>query len=183
MENVRRACAAALLLCFAASSLAGELVGRVVAISDGDTIEVLDVSNVPVTVRLANIDAPETSCHQHSEALAEACIEASQPFGKASKRSLSALVFGKSVRVVLIEGKNATSYGRAVGTVYVDAIDANLEQVRRGYAWHYTAYGKRQQSPEEFDTYAEAERSARAAGAGLWADKSPAAPWDFRHQR
>lgn len=169
------------LLGVALAASADELLGRVVAVSDGDTIEVLDASNTPVVVRLANIDAPETSCHQHSEAAAEACTETSQPFGKASKKSLAALVFGKSVRVVLIEGKHATSYGRAVGTVYVDALDANLEQVRRGYAWHYTAYGKRQQTPDVFASYADAERSARAAAAGLWADKSPVAPWDFRH--
>lgn len=176
-----RKCIAALLFGLVAGASAGELQGRVVAVSDGDTIDVLDASNTPVVVRLANIDAPETSCHQHREASAEACIETSQAFGKASKKSLAELVAGKTVRVVTVDGKHGTSYGRVVGTVYVDALDANLEQVRRGYAWHYTAYAQRQQPPDAFAAYADAERSARAAAAGLWADKSPVPPWDFRH--
>lgn len=172
-----------LLLLLPVATLAGEFQGRVVAVSDGDTITVLDASNTQVVVRLANIDAPETSCHQHSEVAAEACIEVSQSFGKASKKSLSSLVFGKSVRVVTIEGPHATSYGRAVGTVFVADLDANLEQVRRGYAMHYATYANHQQSPELFTAYADAERAARAAAAGLWADKSPVPPWEFRHGR
>lgn len=170
-----------LALLLPAVALAGELQGRVVAVSDGDTINVLDASNTQVVIRLANIDAPETSCHQYREASADACIETSQPFGKASKKSLSALVYGKNVRVVTVDGKHATSYGRLVGTVFVGNLDANQEQVRSGHAWHYTAYAKRQQTPEDFSAYADAERSARAARLGLWADKSPVPPWEFRH--
>lgn len=164
-------------------ALAGELQGRVVAVSDGDTITVLDASNTQVVVRLANIDAPETSCHQHNEALAEVCTETSQPFGKASKKSLSSLLFGKSVRVLTVDGSRGTSYGRIVGTVFAGNLDANLEQVKAGLAWHYVAYAKHQQTPEVFALYTDAERAARASHSGLWSDKSPVPPWELRHPR
>ncbi len=57
--------------------------GRVVGVSDGDTITILDRSNAQHKVRLSGIDAPEKA----------------QPFGQRSKQSLSAAVFGKQVTV------------------------------------------------------------------------------------
>jgi hypothetical protein len=47
-------------------------------------------------------------------------------------------------------------------------------------AWHYKYY-QNEQSPEDRRLYAEAEREARAAKRGLWADPNPTPPWDFRH--
>ena len=40
-------------------------------------------------------------------------------------------------------------------------------------AWHYVEYSKTV-------GLARAERDARAAGRGLWADKAPVAPWTWR---
>ena len=48
--------------------------------------------------------------------------------------------------------------------------------VATGNAWHYAHFD---QTPE----YAEAEKSARAARIGLWADESPINPYDFRQAR
>jgi micrococcal nuclease len=89
--------------------------GKVVGISDGDTITVLVGGHQPLKVRLAEIDAPEKS----------------QAFGQRAKQSLSDLVFGKQVRV---EQQDRDRYGRVVGKAYVGSLDVNAEQVRRGMA-------------------------------------------------
>ncbi len=137
--------------------------GRVVAVSDGDTITVLDSTNTQHKVRLSGIDAPEKS----------------QPFGQRSKQSLSDLVFGKAVSV---ETTKRDRYGREVGKVLADdGLDVNLEQVRRGLAWHYKAY-EREQSAVDRTTYSSAEQEARAARIGLWRDLMPLPPWEFRQQ-
>ncbi len=136
--------------------------GRAVGVSDGDTITVLDASDTQHKVRLSGIDAPEKS----------------QPFGQRSKQSLSDLVFGK---VVTVESTKRDRYGREVGKVLAGGLDVNLEQVRRGLAWHYKAY-EREQPAEDRTTYSAAEQEARVARIGLWTDPVPLPPWEFRHQ-
>lgn len=178
-----------LFLCvLAGAASAEELRAHVVAVSDGDTIRVIGADNHPYVVRLANVDAPETSCHQFNQARFEACSESAQPYGKAAKKSLYELVFDQSVRIVTVEEKNsdgqqetALSYDRIVGTVFVGDLDVNYEQVRRGYAWHAKSYAGRQQPKPVFSAYAEAEDNARAKHLGLWEDNTPVPPWTFRH--
>lgn len=152
---------AALLLAF--QSNATTVIGRVVSVADGDTITVLDDTRTQHKIRLAGIDSPEKK----------------QPFGQRSKESLSDLVFSKTVTV---DTDKRDKYGREVGKVLVDGIDANLEQIRRGMAWHYKAYD-REQSAIDRKVYADAENEARAARRGLWADAVPVPPWEFRHNR
>jgi endonuclease YncB( thermonuclease family) len=124
---------------------------------------VLDATKTQHKIRLAGIDAPEKA----------------QAFGQRSKESLSDLLFDQRVTV---ETSKRDRYGRSVGTVLVDGLDANLEQVKRGMAWHYKTY-EREQSPQERQDYAKAEEVARAARVGLWKDAQPVPPWDFRHRR
>ena len=58
--------------------------------------------------------------------------------------------------------------------IVLDGRTINLEMVQEGWAWHYKHFDN---SPE----FAEAERKARTAKLGLWADtQEPVAPWDFR---
>ena len=49
-------------------------------------------------------------------------------------------------------------------------------------AWHYKAYEREQPSVDR-KVYADAENAARASGVGLWADKRPVPPWEFRHNK
>lgn len=149
------------LLCLCWPAHAETITGRVVSIADGDTLTVLDPRNAQHKVRLAGIDAPESG----------------QPFGQASKRNLSALAFGKQVS---IETKKTDRYGRAIGLVTFDGQDVNLAQLKTGLAWFYRQYAS------ELDTdrrtaYERAEREAREARRGLWAEPSPVAPWEYRH--
>jgi len=141
-------------LLFAAPAAAADVAGQVVSVHDGDTLTVL-VERRQVKVRLADIDAPEMR----------------QPYGGRSKRSLSELCFGKPA---VLEVRTRDRYGRTVATVHCAGIDANAEQVRRGYAWIYVRYA-RANSP----LYA-IEHEARTARRGLWADSAPVPPWDWR---
>jgi len=145
---------------FCAAALAHTLEGRVVGVSDGDTVTLLDGVNAQHRIRLAGIDAPEKA----------------QAYGDASKRHLSRLVFGESVRV---EYAKHDRYGRIVGKILKNGRDASLEQLRAGFAWHYKQY-QREQSRADRGAYAESEREAQQAHAGLWRDPDPVAPWAWR---
>ncbi len=73
-------------------------------------------------------------------------------------------------------------YGRIVGFVIVDGQDVNLAQVKAGMAWFYRYYQK-ELSPEDRRRYAKAEDQARTDRLGLWQDKNPMPPWEWRRQR
>jgi endonuclease YncB( thermonuclease family) len=130
--------------------------GRVVAVYDGDTIEVL-VGHERHRVRLARIDTPERG----------------QPWAERSKQALAKRVFGKEVRVneVAID-----RYGRTVGEVYADNQCVGCELVRDGHAWVYRKF-------TDDAVLLELEAEARAARRGLWslpeAERIP--PWEWRH--
>lgn len=147
-------------LLLATSIHAAEYQGKVVGVADGDTITVLDSSKIQHKVRLAGIDAPEQS----------------QAFGNRSKQSLSNLVYQKDVT---IETNKIDRYGREIGKVTRNGADVCLEQVKRGMAWWYRDY-RFEQTPEDRVLYKAAEDAAKAASVGLWADKEPVAPWEFR---
>ena len=140
-----------------------DFTGDVVGVADGDTITVLDADKVRHKIRLTGIDAPEKK----------------QPFGNRSKQSLSDMVFNKSVTV---ETGKRDRYGRELGKVLAGGKDANLEQVRAGFAWHYKAY-ERTQSATDRQAYADAENEAKAAKRGLWVDADPTPPWEWRHRK
>lgn len=152
---------AVLLLTLFPASQAATITGMVVSVADGDTITLLDNTQTQHKIRLGGIDAPEKA----------------QPYGQQSKQSLSDMVFGKTVTV---DTGKTDRYGREVGKVLLDGMDANLEQLKKGLAWHYKAY-EREQSPSDRRNYAAAEKDAAAARLGLWQDVEPVPPWEWRH--
>jgi endonuclease YncB( thermonuclease family) len=154
------------LLCCVLSGAAvsaASIEGLVIGVSDGDTITVLDENRHQHKIRLAGIDAPEKR----------------QDFANRSKQSLSDLVYRLHV---IVETGKTDRYGRLVGKVSVDGQDVNLEQVRRGMAWHYKAY-EREQLPADRQAYTDAENAARAARRGLWGIPAPTPPWEFRQTK
>jgi len=153
----------ALLFLSSAAAQASLLEGRVVGVADGDTITILDNTNTQFKIRLAGIDAPEKK----------------QPFGNVSKKSLSDMVYGKQVT---IDWNKQDRYGRMVGKVLIDGVDANLEQVKRGFAWFYKKYQNELSLQDRLD-YLHAQEAAEISKVGLWFDKKPIAPWDFRKNR
>ena len=158
MKNCSLVCILLILFPFLVS--ADTLTGKVVKITDGDTLVVLDAGNTQHKIRLSGIDAPETN----------------QPFGKRSKEALSALVAGQRVEV---DWHKHDRYGRIVGKVIAQGKDVNLAQIRTGMAWWYRKYAN-EQSRVDQGIYAATEAKARVSGVGLWADKDPIPPWDWR---
>jgi endonuclease YncB( thermonuclease family) len=146
-----------LLLLLASPAWAGTITGKVVKVSDGDTLTLL-VERKQVKVRLIEIDAPESK----------------QAFGARSRQSLGEMCAGQQATV---RYSQQDKYGRVLGRVQCQGLDANAEQVRRGMAWVYDRY------VTDRSLYA-LQNDARAAHLGLWADKRPTAPWDWRkHKR
>ena len=151
------------LLLFSFGLNAGTIQGKVVSVADGDTITVLDATNTQHKIRLQGIDAPEKA----------------QPFGQKSKQSLSQMVQSKQVTV---EYQKKDKYGRTLGKVLHNSTDVCLEQIKLGMAWHYKQY-KSDQPKEDRETYAQVEQTARIQAVGLWKDKMPNPPWEYRKQQ
>ena len=140
------------------AALSAEHHGTVVGISDGDTLTLLDANKTQYRIRLDGIDAPERT----------------QPYGQRARQSLAALAHG---RVASADCPKVDRYGRAVCRVIIDGADVGLEQIRRGYAWHYVKYAHEQRAADR-ERYARAESDARAAHIGLWSFSDPI--WDYR---
>lgn len=140
-----------------ALALTASIEGRVVGVADGDTATLLTPEKQQIKIRLAQIDAPEKA----------------QPFGQRSKQSLSELIFGEEVRVKV---ETTDRYGRTVGRIFLDNLDINLEQVRRGMAWAYRHYLADR-------SFLDAEQIARSAKRGIWGEPNPVPPWEFRRYR
>lgn len=141
---------------------ADTLTGRVVGVTDGDTLTLLDAANTQHKIRLAGIDAPEKG----------------QPFGQVCKQSLSDLAYNHTAQ---IDWSKLDRYGRVIGKVLVNGQDVNLEQIRRGCAWYYKKY-QNEQSAEDRVSYARTEDGARAGKVGLWVEGGVMAPWEWRHR-
>ena len=152
-----------LLLLLSLLSFAEELTGKVIKVSDGDTITVLDSNNQKYKIRLQGIDAPETQ----------------QAFGETSRQSLASLIYDKEV-IILWDKRD--KYARILGKVIVDGRDANYEQLKKGLAWYYKQY-ENDLSDEDKERYSEAEAWARNYTEGLWTDSKSIPPWEYRHKR
>ena len=127
---------------------------KVVGVTDGDTINVL-IDGEEVKVRLDGIDAPEKK----------------QAWGSVAKQALSEAIFGK---VVLVRVTDSDRYARLIGRIYTrDGEDVNRAMVAAGLAWQYVEYN-------DEDGLAHAQGYAEAMRLGLWADRSPVPPWEYR---
>ena len=132
---------------------AGSWEGKVVGVSDGDTIKVLK-NGIQVKVRLASIDFPEKG----------------QPYGQKAKQFTAEMVAGEVVKVWQTD---TDRYGRIVGFVFVGDKNLNKELLSAGLAWHYKKYSR---DP----ALAKLEFEARSAKRGLWAERDPVPPWEWR---
>ena len=157
------------LLPILAFSVAADITGKVVAVTDGDTIKVLDASNAQYKVRLTGIDAPERG----------------QPYSNASRENLASMVAGKEV---FVESTKNDRYGRMLGKVWVQpsdcptcgkTLDINYAQILEGMAWWYRYYAN-EQSEEDRGRYESAEDEARLRKRELWADPYPINQYEWR---
>ncbi len=130
----------------------------IVGVSDGDTVTARcgkPQAYQQVKVRLGGIDAPEKR----------------QPFGQRSKQSLSDLCYLQQAKLT---PKSIDRYGRTVGDVNCRDQDAARHQVRAGMAWVFDSYAR------GYEGLYVLQDQARARKAGLWADRQPMAPWEWR---
>jgi len=134
-----------------------KLHGKVVRISDGDTITVLDSLNQQHKIRLHGIDSPEKG----------------QEYYQVAKDYIGQLCFQKEVEVNIL---SYDFYKRAIGKVYIDSIDINQSLLKSGLAWHFVQFDK---SIE----YAAAEAEARVNKRNIWSLKTSIAPWEFRKNK
>ncbi|MFZ1546842.1 MAG: thermonuclease family protein, partial [Candidatus Nitrotoga sp.] len=125
---------------------AEEFSAKVIGVLDGDTVLILR-DNMPIKVRLAEIDAPEKA----------------QAFGEESKQSLTELVLNKQVRV---DSQAVDDYGRLVALIKVDELNVNYEQVQRGMAWAYSRSNRGK-------ALLILQNGAMEAKRGLWAQTDP----------
>jgi endonuclease YncB( thermonuclease family) len=133
---------------------------RVVRVHDGDTITVLRKGSFE-KIRLYGIDSPESD----------------QPGGSEARNFASNLAFMEEVQVTTLD---LDQYGRAVALVQLpDGRLLNEELLRNGQAWVYRAYCKELWCPGWIGL----ERKAKQQKAGLWAQKKPVPPWEWRKRR
>jgi endonuclease YncB( thermonuclease family) len=138
-------------------AVAEEFAGRVVGVTDGDTIRVLHAGRADV-VRVQGVDAPEKR----------------QAYGERARRFVADLVFD---RTVTVRATGRDRNGRLLGDVVLpDGRHLSEELIRAGYAWWFRKYSRDLR-------LARLEEEARAARRGLWADRTPEAPWEFRGRR
>ncbi|MBV8326515.1 thermonuclease family protein [Chryseobacterium sp.] len=152
MKRLILACLLSPLLMFSQTS------GRVIKISDGDTITVLLEGNQQKKLRLAEVDCPEKG----------------QPFGKNAKQFTSDQVFGKTITFIETD---TDRYGRSIAKVYYDRNKyLSRELIRAGLGWWYFTYSK--------DTsLGKLQENAQRGKLGLWQDVHAMAPWEYRKMK
>jgi endonuclease YncB( thermonuclease family) len=144
-----------LVLSIPTSSHADSFRGKAVGISDGDTISVMRRGRA-IKVRLHGIDCPEKK----------------QPFGTRVKRYTSDMAFGRQVTV---QAQNTDRYGRIVGEIILpDDSSLSKELVFVGLGWWNRKYDPNDRALKALET------GVRGAKRGLWVDKNPIPPWEWR---
>jgi micrococcal nuclease len=130
------------------------MLGKVVGITDGDTVTILVDGDKQYKIRLLDIDCPEKK----------------QDFGTAAKQHLSDLIYNKDVQ---IKWQTVDRNQRVLGTIFCNNININHQMVQDGYAWHFIKYSNDA-------TIHTLETVARKNKKGLWQYDNAIAPWDFR---
>ena len=135
----------------------GHITGKITAVIDGNTVEVVTSDNEVLKILLANIDSPELG----------------QEFGNEAKEYLEKIVLKKNV-VVQLEGKDR--HGNHLAVVMVNGkVDVRIELLKRGLAW--TA----EKNPlETLEAY---RMEAKNKGKGLWHQENPTPPWTYRREQ
>ncbi len=147
-----------IIILFSIQGNSQTLVGKVVGITDGDTIKFLTQDSLQIKVRLANIDCPERK----------------QPFSVKAKQFVSDAIFGQQVTIHVLKKDR---YGRSIANViYDDSLDLSQELLKQGLAWHYLQYSK---DP----LLQKLEDQAKKEKLGLWQDKNPIPPWEWRRNK
>ena len=162
--------------------------GRVLSVSDGDTIRFLHsptifssshlkegekLSDTALPIRIATIDTPEVAKFG----------KPGQPYGEQAKEHLSSMILDDIVRVRLLA---KDQYGRGVGQVvkprlfgWLGGRDMDTEMLQAGLAEVYRGGGA-VYGPKGKEKYIEMEEKAREKGKGMWKDKNRESAAEFK---
>jgi endonuclease YncB( thermonuclease family) len=149
----------ATVLLFASPAVAAETIAGTASVIDGDTLEVQGKR-----IRLHGIDAPES---------AQLCQDAAGKDWRCGQRAALALSDRIARRPVSCEVKDTDRYGRSVAACSAGGESLNAWMVANGWAMAYRQYSK---------DYVDAEATARAGRAGIWAGTFQP-PWDWRKDK
>lgn len=136
-------------------TLSAQLTGKIVRVSDGDTVVLLDSTNIQHKIRLDGIDCPERT----------------QDYGTKATDFTKNLCAGKYVKV---DVAGIDKYKRVLGVLWVDGANVNEELLKNGLAWQYKYNNSAQ--------YKIFENNARKKKLNIWSMSNPTAPWDFRKE-
>jgi endonuclease YncB( thermonuclease family) len=137
--------------------LTEELSAKVVAVIDGNTVEVKTDDNETYKLVLLGIDCPELE----------------QEYGEEARSYVERIALKKSVKVQL-HGKDR--WGNRLAVILLKGeVDLRVELLKAGFAW--TAERNPEATLETIRT--EAQKRAK----GLWKNREPTPPWIFRRQQ
>ena len=130
--------------------------GKVIAVIDGNTIEVLSKDNETYQIVLDGVDSPELT----------------QKYGEEAKRYLEKILLKKEVSV---QFKGKDRKGNYIAGVLKGQVDPRIELLKEGLAW------TTEKDPipilENYRT------TAQQKGKGLWREENPTPPWVYRRQQ
>lgn len=129
---------------------------RVYHIVDGDSL-LVKTQGKKIAIRLYGIDTPEEN----------------QPFSRNAERFTRRL---SQNRIVVVHPVERDDYGRLVARVIVGRTDISQELVRSGLAWVHIYYCRK----SICNSWKVLEKKARRGRIGLWQDKQPIAPWEWK---
>ncbi|MEY3670248.1 MAG: hypothetical protein RL258_1644 [Pseudomonadota bacterium] len=136
---------------------------RLVRVFDGDSMLMRSPEGETLKMRIAGIDAPEKS----------------QPFADPARDRLSALLQKGPLEVAILK---KDVYGRWLASIRVADKDLGQQLLEEGHVWFFRRY-QSDLTNEQRGLYDRAEKMARDAGRGLWAEATPLPPWEFRQRR
>jgi len=158
MKRMTKTCFMILIgyICMAATSVDG-LQGKVKAVIDGNTLEVVTDEGDTYKIKLSGADCPEIG----------------QSFGKEAKAYTEKLVTSKKVTITMIKrDRHGVRHGQVeFGKNKV----LNEMLVKDGYAW----------VPERNNDQAlnDLQATAQTEKKGLWKTETPTPPWVYRRQQ
>lgn len=125
------------------------------SVIDGDSLKVTFGADIPVSIRLSGIDAPELGQH----------------YGFEAKENLERHLAHQSPEMTFRENDK---YGRKVCEVSLNGMNLNLQLVLTGFAWA---------SPDAGVEFQSAQNTARDKGLGIWSRSNPTPPWEWRAKK
>jgi len=134
-----------------------KLLGTVVTVVDGNTLEIKSNDNRKIRVFLYGIDCPELG----------------QAFGDKAKSYLEKILLNQQVTVEFVEKDRVGNQYALVTTDIGD--DPRIDLLREGLAW--TMENTKISELEPYRSFAQQKKK------GLWTESKPTPPWVYRRQQ